>query len=506
MKADGHRSAGSWYCGVLRSGSSRLAWLLGVALMCAPQAGAGEAGPALPATSALPALTLEEALDAALKNNRDLKTLALSLQGRKLTLDAAHAAFRWRWSPDGRAEAGSEDGTFQYGLTAARRTELGTEASVSGRLRYENASGDTDPHRAVITARLEQPLLRRFGTLVNREPITSAESQVAAARREVELKRTDLVLSVVEAYEDLYRLQRQTELAGRTLERLRQFAALTRARERQGRASRSDTLRAEQKLGNAQIWVATSLETLASRRADFADLLGAASGAAWEVLPAARLDVPASAVTEAEGVALSNRLDYAQIQQDCDDAARGLRIARRSLLPDLKVISSYEQYGAGDSPGSALRSDTDIWFVGLAVDGEFPRTAERIAADRAALGVDASGIRLDAVRAGIARQVRQELGACERLKQQVTLAERNHVVARGRVKLARRQFESGKGDSFFVANAEDELRDAEQQMLDAEAGASVSAYRVLRVLGTLIEAPPDLKPKPGREGQGKAGA
>lgn len=508
MTADCQRTAGPRSRGLPGSGARLPCLLLGLGLgwACLAQPCARGGGSAPADTNALPALTLEEALDGALKNNRDLKALVLSLQSRRLSLDAAQSQYDVRWTPNGRAGAGSEDGRFQYGLAAARRTQVGTEATVSGSVAYGDGSNGADARRAVLTARIEQPLLRRFGTLVNREPVTSAESRVAAARREVELKRTDLVLRVVEAYEDLYRLQRETELAARTLERLRQFAALTRARERQGRAARADTLRADQKLGNAQIRLATSRETLASRRADFADLLGADSGAMWRVTPAARLDLPAEAMAEAESVALSNRLDYAQIQQDCDDAARGLHIARRTLLPDLKLITSYEQYGSGATTRDAMNADTDVWFVGLGVSGEFPRTAERIAAEQAELNVETSAIRIDAVRAGIVRQVRQELGACERLKQQAALAERNHLVALGRVKLARRQFESGRGDSFFVADAEDELRDAEQQMLEAEAGASVSAYRVLRVLGTLVETPPDLRPKPGRDGRGKAGA
>jgi outer membrane protein TolC len=444
-------------------------------------------------------MTLADAIDTALRQNRQMKTLDIGLQSRMLEVDAASAAYRWRWSPNGLAETGADTTRFQYGLTASRSTVLGTEASVSGQMRHTEAAGDAGagvaPRTSAIAARLDQPLLRRLGPLVNREPLTRAESQVAASRREVELRRTDLVLRVVEAYEDLRRLQQQVDLTGLSVERLRQFVALARARERQGRASRADMLRAEQKLGGAQIRLATHVEALSSRRADFAELIGSEPGAVWQALPSSRLELPEGSEEDAVRVALSNRLDYAQIQQDCDDASRGLRVARRTLLPDLKLISRYEQYETSGSKGDLPDSRTDAWFVGLALEGDFPRTSERISVEQAVFGVEASRIRFDDVRAAVARQVRQELGACERLKQQALLSGRNHAVARGRVKLARRQFESGKCDADALANAEDELREAEQQLLEAEAGVSVSAYRVLRVLGTLIEAPPDLKPR-----------
>ena len=51
-----------------------------------------------------------------------------------------------------------------------------------------------------------------------------------------------------------------------------------------------------------------------------------------------------------------------------------------------------------------------------------------------------------------------------------------------------------RGDNFTVSDAEDQLQLAEATVLAARADASIAAYRVLRALGTLLEAPSDLKP------------
>jgi outer membrane protein TolC len=56
-------------------------------------------------------------------------------------------------------------------------------------------------------------------------------------------------------------------------------------------------------------------------------------------------------------------------------------------------------------------------------------------------------------------------------------------------------FTMGRETSFNVTDAETGLLDAESEMLAQRAEVSISAYRLLRVLGTLIESPDDLRPK-----------
>jgi outer membrane protein TolC len=71
-------------------------------------------------------------------------------------------------------------------------------------------------------------------------------------------------------------------------------------------------------------------------------------------------------------------------------------------------------------------------------------------------------------------------------------------------------FEIGRGDSFSMSDAEDTLLQARNRMLAAQSEVSLAAYRLMKTLGTLIEYPADLKPKPdftegGKENEGKQG-
>jgi outer membrane protein TolC len=444
---------------------------------------------------ALPRIALPEALDACLKQNRDLRLMEMALQGRRVDLEASQAAFKWSVRPDGSAEAADYGGKLGYGLAAVQTLDWGTKAEVGGRMTSESPDGAEPFRRGAVRVQVEQPLLRRTGPLVNREPVAKAESAVAAARREIELRRADLIVRLVELYEDLYGLQREAEYERLTLERLNRLILLMQARERQGRATRADCLRVELQAGNAQVRWNGTIERLRSRRADFAETIGAEPQSEYAVLPAARMEVAVTDVDQAARVALRNRLDYAQILQDYEDAARGRRIARRNLLPDLNMIARYERAGEGASSGDALRWDENVWFVGLGLSTDWPPRDRELAVEQAELAAQTAGLKLDALRAAIGRQVRQSWLASERARGEIPQAEKNYRVALSRTQLARRLFEGGRGDSFTVSEAEDQLRDAESHLVTAEGAASVAAYRLLRVMGRLIESPADLKPR-----------
>jgi outer membrane protein TolC len=442
-------------------------------------------------------IELTQAIDFAVRQNRDLKTLTLSLHSTRLDLSDADAAFGWTVQPEGGLQKSDEGTTASYGLTTSRKTIMGTTVQVGGQVQQQQTSaGVPDWRRDVISVEVQQPLFRNVGVLINREPITEAESRVAAARREIELRKTDLVVDVVDTYEELLRLQRQLDNEQAAVSRLERFYRLSQARARQGRTSRVDALRAEVKLGSAQLRVTATQQQLQSRRADFAELLGFAPEAEFLAVAGPRIAVAIPPLESAVAAAFQNRLDYAQIVQDYADVRRGGLIARRNLWPDLQLISRYQRAGEGSAASEALHLDDDTWFVGLGLQSDLPMRKEHNAVQRAEVNEQVGQLKMDALQSAIRRQVQQEILAYSRAQAEIALAVRNYEAAETRMRLTRRLFELGKGDSFSVADAEDEFRQVEADWLGAQTAVTVAACRLMRVLGTLIEYPADLKPKP----------
>ena len=439
-------------------------------------------------------ISLEQAINTAIQGNRDLKIAGMSLESAELSVSDARAAFSFTVRPEGDVGATEAGDELAYGLSASRKTTWGTRVDVRGQVSKQAIEDADDYHRGYVRIQLEQPLLRSLGPLMNRESVTKAESQVMAVRRELELRKTDLVIQVVEAYEGMFRLQKQVEFDSRALLRLEKMNKLTSMRERQGRASRVDVLRVELQYGEARLRLNRTQEQLQSIRADFAELLGVSEDSTYLAVQNSIPEIGFTNRNAAQELALNNRLDYAQVIQDVDDAARGKKIARRNLLPDLSLISRYEQSGSGSSYSAATDLNEDSWFVGLAVDSDLLLRQERIRYRQAIVDEKTARQTAEMVEVAVCRQVTQAILTYERTHAEVLFAERNYHLAESRATLARRLFEMGKGDSFSVTDAEDALLQAQNQMLQAGSEALLASYRLLRTVGLLIDYPEDLKP------------
>jgi outer membrane protein TolC len=441
-------------------------------------------------------LALTAAIDTALVRNRDLAKLALSLQSELLSRDSAGADFAVTVRPSGSASRSDQRTFSDYGLDAIRKFAWGTELTLGGRAQDYGLDDSAVSKRDSVRVEVSQPLFRYAGPLVQLNNLVHAESRIAAARRNIELKKTDLVLQVVQTYVEILRLGRQLDAERKSLVRSQGLLKLTRAREAQGRVSRVDTLRVDLQRGQAESRVEIAQKQLVSAQLDFAELLGTEPGATYELEQMADMMMNPPSAEIATQIALSNRLDYAQVVRDCQDAGRGVRVSRRYLLPDVRLVTKYERFGQGATSSDASDLNNNSWFVGLQAASDLPMRKEQISYRQSVVSEQSAREDVDISAIFIRKQVQQELLSFDRAKSEATIAEQNLAAADSRVRLARRLFELGRSDNFSVTDAEEAYRKAENDCLAAKAESSVAAYRLLRVLGTLIEYPEELKPKP----------
>jgi outer membrane protein TolC len=445
-------------------------------------------------TNAPLALSLQGAVQLALLQNRDLGKLAAAHESAWLGRADAETEFSIRARPNAGASATAGIQTRQFGVDLLKKTEWGTQLELGGALLKSDIPDSDYAARDSLHVTLSQPLLRYAGSLVNREGLERASSRIKTTLRSLELKKSDVALQVIQTYAEIIRVEAQAAVEQATLARLDKLARLTQARVQQGRATKVDALRVESQRGDATTRARSATERAAALRLDLAELLGLAPHTAVELAPPPLLAVETQSVVTAVATAWSNRLDLAQVQQDHRDVERGLRIARHMLLPDLKLVATYERYGEGATLSKASSFDQDNWSIGLQADGELGAGRERIAYQQARLDERTALADLETARRLIERQVRQQLLEQARAAAEVGQAQRNRSVAGARLRLARRLFEMGRGDNFAVTDAEQQFQQAETAWLAAQTEATLAGYKLLRLLGTLIEHPDELKP------------
>ncbi len=440
-------------------------------------------------------LTLETAIGLALQHNVALAQGALGIDRSRLGVQAAKDEFRVEVSPYGNVNSTDDGADWRYGLRAEKKLLWGTEVGLGTEVvRYPSFVDEN--WRSAVRVDLRQPLFRRFGKQVNEEGITIAGERWRAETRRWELQKADLIVDVVRAFETIIRLRKQIACDDSVIDRAGKLRELTRIRERQGRASRVDTLRIELQWGQAQARLETHREEAVSAWIELAELLGRSSAQEPDLTPAPLPDLEIPSMDALVRTALSNRLDYAQAIDDYRSSRRQEKLAHRNLQPDLDLVASSEQYDQDSRFSDSLNFDQQLWTVGLAGQMNLLQRRGKTAVAVAAVDVQSARAVIRVKSLSITRDVQQAASAYRKARAELSIAGRNHEAAQARAELAHRLFEMGHGDNFAATDAENAFIEAETQILTTRSQVCLAGYRLLRAMGTLTETPEALKPKP----------
>lgn len=445
---------------------------------------------------AVESIDLSWAINHALAQNRDLARAALDVGASRYGIEASRADFRLSVRPEASATGTAEDNAYSYGLVTSKKLMTGTTLSIGGSvddLPDELGGLGLRQGRRVQVA-ISQPIFRNFGRLIHGEGVLQASNDLKTAQRRYELQKNDLVISVVETYESLLRLQRQVESDTESFKRMDDLHRVTQAHELIGKTTRVDTLRVALLRGEAESRLEVAMERLASTQKDFVELLGLPLDEEFELAPVPVLTFEIPEIDAAVGIALRNRVDYAQVLQDHEDARRHVQIARRQLLPDIRLSVGHEWWDDNTAASGGLEPDDNVWFFRVSVGTDLNPAIERAELSQSQLQVRSSSQLVEIIELSIARQVQQQLLAHRRARQELDIAARNFELAASRAKLTRRLFELGRENNFSVTDAETAFIQSENRLFFARSESVNSGYRLMRALGTLVESPQSLKP------------
>lgn len=446
-----------------------------------------------PDASATDTFDLPQAINLALKQNRSLARSALLVDAGRLHQDSASTEFKTNITPDVMLSS-SDDQTFvRYGPRVSRKFPAGTTLSVSAGVVTTSGNGETD-NRGSVRVEIEQPIFRKFGALAQQEALQLASSGTLTAQRAYEIQRSDLVLDVVKNYQAVVRLGQQVHADEEAVKRIDVMQQTTHALGGLASGSGGDALRTEFMLGEARLALDGDREQLAAYQRMLDELLGLPPDTELSLAPAPMLELAIGAADEAIAVALRNRLELAQAQQDRSDATRGVTIAERALLPDIRIRASYDDFATSMTSVGAIPLDQQVWFLSLYSPTDFNRSRERIAVAQARVTEQSAAIAVETLEHSIARDVLQRFHAHRQAIAKARMAARNLALAAGRTTLARQRFSLDHSGDTAVADAESALLAATLSDLAAKADVSITAYELSRAMGTIVESPAELKP------------
>jgi outer membrane protein len=297
------------------------------------------------------------------------------------------------------------------------------------------------------------------GLALAREEQRSAEQQVVIA--------TVLsYLAVIEAQQSVEAAQADVNLAKRLLE-------LATSQRDAGVATGIDVARADTRLASQEVRLAQARTDLDTARLNLLRVTGAPLASelalsenmrfAPEALPG-----PENAVQKA----LADRVEIRSAQEQVQIATAQKQAAVAGWMPSVSFFGDY-----GTSAVRPLETSLPTRSVGIRLDlpvfdGGRIRSEVQITASR----LRQAEMRLNDLRAGVEKEVRQALDNLATRREQVQAAQKALALAQRELELAQDRFRNGVGDNIEVVNAQTALEEARQGVV-----VSLTLFNVARL-------------------------
>jgi len=352
------------------------------------------------------------------------------------------------------------------------RQELPTGAQLGIGVDLLRESGDdfsgSQAYEGGAEISLRQPLMRGGRIYVATAPIRDAEYTVGILESRLRAQILQVVAEAKQAYYNTILAERLIQVSEQAIARDHELIEASQALFRAGRASQRDIV-------SAQIQLSDDLSDLETREADrdFAqlvlrDVLGLPIG---EYLKPADATVPFEPVVmrpeEWVERALANRPELQEIRYRLDQSALAVRVAGNAVLPKLDLLGVFRRYDSDTSSRHAWGFDSHSWLAGAEFEIPFGNVAAR---ERL------SGLELQHARIGRELVNQERLIELEVRNEEVSLRENLAQLevqtdkveqSRSKLDIAQVRYQRGIADNLDVTDAQQDLVDAESDLLAA---------------------------------------
>lgn len=476
------------------------------------------------------ALTLDEAIARAVKNNLDIAVQSFTpelaagqlLKAREfflpqfaLSLGNDHSENPSYWWLQG--EGTSLDKMNNYSASVSEAIPTGGQVSLS----LQNYRSETNQAFQLINPRFgttlsfrfTQPLLRNFGLKIARRQITAARTNLEIADVELQGTVMETIYAVQEAYWNLVFAVDSLQVKRQSLELGRDLLAKNRKEVEFGQMAPIEILNAEAAVAQreADLIQAEALITRAQEVLKSILNITAADGGRDLVLePSDRPAFinPGLNLDEALASALRNRPDLQAMSKNLENKSLNLQIARNQMLPSLDFEFSYSSPGIsgdrlkylnddpflgviiGKDPGSAGDSFKDAfkflynnWTVGLTLS--FPLANALTRADYAYARTDLaqSELRLKNIKQKADLEVSDAVRTVEANAKRIEAYRLARELAEKTLEAEQKKLAVGMSTNYFVLDFQDRLANARSLELRAKIDYVLSVERLEKATG-----------------------
>ena len=455
-------------------------------------------------------LSLSDAIALSLRNNPDIaiagfapRRAAAGVKQQRGVFDPILSVFAGidrDKRPAGSPMLGSFRNNVRAEASLSGRLPLGTEYELSyGTTRLESDSqlSPTNPSSSsYVQLSLRQPLLRGFGSDVNRAGITIARGNERIAeiglRRQIEVALT----TTVAAYWRLVRAHKSLAVARESLDLARRLVERTQARIHAGDLPTIELTQARASVAAREEAVILGEAEVGNANDALARLLVVDERDIFAVtfLPTEEPRADAAAMRSASLLedAFRQRAELEAARQAVRNAEVALAAASDARRPDLSAVGSLGIGGLDarwTSAQSELVRDIDDqhrWTVGLMLSIPLGNRSADGAYERARLDVEEAKVSLRTLEVQVAEEVRSAVRDLEASARRVEATRRASELARAQLEAGEKRMSTGLTTAFEVLRLQTDLAAAQHTEIAALVGYRTGLVRVQFATGSLF--------------------
>lgn len=459
------------------------------------------------AQNAAPAgpLTIEEAIQRALRRNVTLEADRFSPQIAKDQIDIAQSTYLPNFSfttsrglsrtaQDG-TTIGTKVKTGDTRLSVSEIFETGTTASVSTKLdktETSYASAVNPAYNADLTVSLRQPLLAGAGLEVNRAPTKRARIGLERANLTYQASVLDIIQRTENAYYTLAYAREQREVVKFSLALAERLLDEAKTRRQTGVATDLDVLQAGVGVANARRSVLLAEQSVKDSEDALLALIGQFeldNVPGTVALPSAAPELPTFA--SSYNAAKLHQPDYLAAKMALDQLQLDARVAKSNRLPDVSVggavgFNSFPSTSNRSAIDSTLGRDSTAWQLDLTVNVPWGQKADRARYRQALAALNQQEVNVRALEQNIEVQVRAAVRAVETNAESVKISAQARELSEKQYELEQARFTAGLSTSRRVLEAQNDLETARVNELQSKVALRNSYTALYRLEGSAL--------------------
>ncbi len=478
-------------------------------------------------------LTLDQAIEMALKNNNDIdasrndvKIAEFGLLGARGVYDPlidSETYYESRTTPTASTIGGAVNGAVTQRQFLANIGLSGFVPKFGGSydVAFNNSRTNTTNRNATLNpqfptslvATYVQPLWRNRTVDNNRRQIAIAKKNLTLSDTSLRLKAIDVVSGVEQAYWNLAFALRNLQVQVDTLKQSREQVESNRRLVDQGVLAPIEIVAAEAQIANFEQLIFLAQEAVTRAENTLKSLvLPDRAAAEWSrsltpvspmslIIPKIGLEI---AVTEA----LSNRPEIEQIQLNEDINKIDLKYFRNQTKPQIDLVGSYTSAGLagtpnplasgaanlppnliggyGNSLGNLLQQDYPTYRIGVQISLPWGNRVAKANLGRTQVIADRLANNRAQTEQLIEAEVRNALQALRSAESRLTSATAARTAAEELSASEQRQFRAGTTTFFLVSLRQTELLAARGRELQAQTDLNIAISEFYRALGKTL--------------------